>query len=192
MAKNPKGNLGWGALKAQLESLPKHELVKLLKTLHDASGGNEALIAAAVAQGIRDATTKVPSEKDLKPYRKRIHVAFFGRGAIPSAGCPRLAVGRDVIRDYKKAEGDLIGTLDLMLTYVEEGTYFTREFGDIDEAFYASLERVLDDLGEELRSPSGKPLLPHFRSRLLALHASGRELGWGYGDHLDEVIPTLT
>jgi len=30
---------------------------------------------------------------------------------------------------YRKATGNLAGTLDLMLTYVENGTEFTRQFG---------------------------------------------------------------
>jgi len=33
-----------------------------------------------------------------------------------------------------------------MLTYVENGTQFTREYGDIDEPFYNSLDSVLAEL----------------------------------------------
>ena len=37
-----------------------------------------------------------------------------------------------------------------MLTYVENGTGFTRQFGDINESFYHNLESVLNELAQLL------------------------------------------
>src|SRR5689334_11242652 len=69
----------------------------------------------------------------LEPYRKRIIVQFF-----PPRGFGKLNLreARQAIRDYRKATSDLAGTLELMMTYVENGTAFTREYGDISEGFY--------------------------------------------------------
>jgi hypothetical protein len=54
----------------------------------------------------------------------------------------------------------LARTIDLMLTYVENGTQFTREFGDINEAYYNSLESVL----HEMRSCYGRKIRRCIRS----------------------------
>jgi hypothetical protein len=43
-----------------------------------------------------------------------------------------------------------MGTLDLMLTFVEMGTQFTAQYGDIDEPFYEGLELMLDDFRDLL------------------------------------------
>ena len=67
---------------------------------------------------------------------------------FPARGIGKLKLGeaRKAIRDYRKATGDLSGTAELLMTYVENGTRFTREFGDIDERFYSSVESALDEL----------------------------------------------
>ncbi len=74
---------------------------------------------------------------------------------FPARGIGKLKLGeaRKAIRDYRKATGDLSGTAELLMTYVENGTRFTREFGDIDERFYSSVESALDELAALLRGP---------------------------------------
>jgi hypothetical protein len=93
-------------------------------------------------------------------------------------------------RDYRKATGNLDGTIDLMLTYVENGTEFTREFGDINESFYNSLESVLNELAQLLMS-EGKELYPKFRARVQQLAARANGIGWGYGDALRDQVHQL-
>ena len=119
-----------------LVSLDKPELVALLKALFDHSIESRAFLSARfLADGVPDAI--------LNKYRKRIVDQFFpGRGD----GKPDLRSARRTIRDYRKATSDLVGTVDLMLTYVESGTEFTNQFGDISESFYNSLESVLDEV----------------------------------------------
>lgn len=87
------------------------------------------------------------------------------------------------IRDYRKATGNLEGTIDLMLAYVENGTEFTREFGDINESFYNSLESMLNELAELLVG-SDRELYPKFRERIQRLATRARDIGWSYGDAL--------
>jgi hypothetical protein len=42
------------------------------------------------------------------------------------------------IRDYRKATGNLHGTVELLMTYVENGAEFTSDYGDMDEGFTAA------------------------------------------------------
>jgi hypothetical protein len=39
--------------------------------------------------------------------------------------------------------------VELLITYVENGTKFTHEYGDIDERFYDSVESFTSAYGEE-------------------------------------------
>ena len=99
----------------------------------------------------------------------------------------KLVPAKKAIQDYKKASGDLIGTLDLMLYYVEQGTKFTLEYGDIDEPFYNSLESVLYDFKNLLQSKD-EEYIDIFKERLLKLRKNSYWIGWGYGDSINDVV----
>jgi hypothetical protein len=72
---------------------------------------------------------------------------------------PKFAQARKAINAYKKATGDHKGGIDLLLTYVEAGTCYTVDFGDIDAPFYERLETALDNAGEAIKvHPLRKPL----------------------------------
>jgi len=88
--------------------------------------------------------------------------------------------------DYRQTTGDLAGTVDLMLTFLEIGTWFTNEYGDIDEPYYEGLELMLDDFCELLLA--NPPLYEeHILAwRLTKLLRAGDDIGWGYGDYLSE------
>ena len=154
-----------------MDDWSKPALIALVKDLHDASPDNRDFLLARF-QAEDDAGAA------LEKYRHKIVEQFF-----PSRGDGKLklAEARKAIRDYRKATGNLTGTIDLMLTYVENGTEFTHEFGDINEFFYNSLESVLNEMSQLLMC-DGPELYPRFRERIrrLATHADG--IGWGYGD----------
>ena len=171
----------WSQIKSVIASLDKPELVALLKDLFDHSIESRAFLSARfLADGVPDAI--------LDKYRKRIVEQFF-----PKRGFGKLDLrsARRAIRDYRNATSDLAGTVDLMLTYVESGTEFTNQFGDINEPFYNSLESVLDEMVGLLRTTEGVALYPRFQDRMnrLAMRASG--IGWGYGDHVTEQTELL-
>jgi len=50
-----------------------------------------------------------------------------------------ISRAKRAISAYSKAVGDPTGEAELMIFFVECGSKFTVEFGDIDEAFYFSL-----------------------------------------------------
>ena len=56
----------------------------------------------------------------------------------------RFSEARKAINDYRKATGNLPGTTELLMTYVERGAEFTHKYGDIDQRFYNSVETALD------------------------------------------------
>lgn len=105
-----------------------------MKRLYDAAAENRDLIEARCQPEDGGAI--------LEGYRRKIVEQFF-----PARGEGKLKLGevRKAIRDYRRATRDVPGTAELLMTYVENGTRFTHEYGDIDERFYNSGETALDE-----------------------------------------------
>ena len=175
-----KNKSNWSAIRAQLKGWSRPAVMALLKDLYDASAANRDFIHA-----------RFQAEDDggeaLERYREKIIEPFFPKRGF---GKLKLADARKAIRDYSKATGNLAGTIELMLTYVEQGTAFTLQYGDIDGPFYNSMEAMLGDLANLLRR-DGATLYPLFRERIQQLGADTRSIGWGYGDSVGDLVATL-
>ena len=170
----------WQNIRRQIDGWSKPALIALVKDLHDVSRDNRDFLLARFQA--EDAAGEA-----LEKYRHKIVEQFFpahGDGKL------KLAEARKAIRDYRKATGNLTGTIDLMLTYVENGTEFTHEFGDINESFYNSLESVLNEMAQ-LLTREGKELYPRFRERVQRLATLVDGIGWGYGDAVRDQVYQL-
>ena len=175
-----KQSAGWSLIRQQTKDWSRPALLALIKDLHDASSANRDFLRARFQA--EDAGGEA-----LEMFRKRIVEQFFPRRGY---GKLKLAEARKAIRDYRKATGNIAGTIDLMLTYVENGTAFTREFGDINEAYYNSLESVMNEMAG-LLCKEGAELYPRFRERIRRLESQADHIGWGYGDFLREQVGFL-
>jgi len=171
---------GWSLIRQQTKDWSRPALLALIKDLHDASTANRDFLRARFQAD--DATGEA-----LENYRRRIVEQFFPRRGF---GKLKLGEARKAIRDYRKATGNVMGTLELMLTFVENGTEFTRQFGDINAAFYNSLESVMNEL-VGLLLKEGMEFYPHFRGRIRRLESHADHIGWGYGDYLREQVHYL-
>jgi hypothetical protein len=173
----------WSEIRPTLQNLDSKALIALIKDLHALSQENRDFLAARLAAGARNQSSR-------EAYRQRIEEIFF-----PKRGFPvklDLRAGRKAINEYKKATGDIEGTVDLMLTYVESGTEFSRQYGDIDMPFYNSLVSVLEAISEELRKhPQGPEIYRFYQSRFLELERNAGGMGWGYGDFVIDTIGQL-
>ena len=116
---------GWSAVRQQLATWEKPALLALVKDLYEVAAENRDFIHARSKTGEGGADV-------LGRNRGRIVEQFF-----PSRGFGKLKLGeaRKAIRDYRKATGNISGTAELLMTYVENGTRFTHEYGDMDERF---------------------------------------------------------
>lgn len=173
-----KPGVKWSDIKRQLQSLDDAETLALIQGLFNLSVENRAFLAARL-------TGATASQALLQPYLDKINRAFYTRGGNPKL---KLSVGRKAIRDYHNATADLQGSLNLMLTYIETGTYFTREFGDIDEPFYNSLSSVLGEINDILKGEQGRQLYKGIRERVVELPRLAGRIGWGYGDEVRETV----
>jgi len=171
---------GWSAVRQQFATWDKPALLALVKDLYEAAAENRDFIHA------RSKTGECGGEA-LEKYRGKIVEQFF-----PARGFGKLKLGeaRKAIRDYRKATGNIPGTAELLMTYVENGTRFTREFGDIDERFYNSVESALDELAALLRGEA-RGMYPQFRDRLARVEQMSDGIGWGFHDFVGDVVGQL-
>jgi len=172
----------WLNIRKRLLLLDQNELIAEIKDLYVISDENRRFLEARFLQ-VQD-----QAEAVLADYKQEITYCFFGERGI-SDDLPKLRDARCLIRDYRKARKDTVGTLDLMLHYVETGTEFTNTYGDINEPFYNSLESVLSDFCEGIfKSPDPDQSYEQFNKRMVALKKAAFGIGWGYGDAVQEIL----
>jgi hypothetical protein len=170
---------GWSAARRHLITLDKPALLALVKDLYDCGAENRDFIQARCQ-------TADSSGEVLETYRKRIVEQFFSKRA-DGIGALKLGVARKAIRDYRKATGNLSGTAELLMTYVENGAEFTHDYGDIDERFYSSVELALVELAGLLRGEA-QEIYPQFSERLARVEQMTEGIGWGFGDFVADVV----
>ncbi len=180
MTNATKKSGGWSAVRQHLATWEKPALLALVKDLYEAAGVNRDFIHARCQAG-------ECGGEALEKYRGKIVAQFF-----PARGFGKLKLGeaRKAIRDYRKATGNIPGTAELLMTYVENGTRFTREYGDIDERFYSNVESALDELAALLRGEA-RGMYPQFSDRLARVERMAEGIGWGFHDFVGDVVGEL-
>ncbi len=168
-------------LKQRLENMTQSELVALVMELTRLNKNNQAYLEAKLAR---------PSEipKAAEYYKKIIRNEFFPARGF---GKLRLRKVKRAISDFKKATGNTQAVLDLMVYYVENGTRFTNEYGDIDERFYMSMESMFKDVIDTLNRIGDTKLTDTFRPRLEGIVDDAEGIGWGYYDSLSDMLDEL-
>ena len=68
-----------------------------------------------------------------------------------------------------------------MICYVEVGVRYTNEFGDINENFYSSMEKMFE---QALKFIVSNNLSTHFQDRCLDIVEDTANIGWGFHDEL--------
>lgn len=173
----------WTEVEEILQKAEKKELINLIRELYDHSVGDRMLINSRYL-GER---TKKEKSKLLEKYRKIIKEEFLPE----NAGKMRISTAERAINDYSNASGDFVGTLDLMLTFVEEGVQFARIFGVISDEFYDSIEGMLERFCELLKTEDGQRYYPLFRERLLKASSDSEGIGWGFEEAIYDLVEDI-
>ncbi|MGC9353340.1 MAG: DUF6155 family protein [Mariniphaga sp.] len=119
-------------------------------------------------------------ETVLNKYKKQIENEFY-----PARGEPkmRLSVARKAVSEAQKLGIPAESIADLMLFYVETGVEFTNDYGDINEAFYNSMESMYLKALEFMEKEG---LLKQFENRALQIVNKTVDIGWGFHDTLGD------
>jgi len=169
-----KKSASWSNVKARLSSMDRAGLTGVIRDLYEASSANRRFLHARF----------VPAAATLDEYRKLVGTAVF---PDPLSQRPiRLREAAATIADYRRSTGDLVGMVDLLLTFVEAGTEQAADLGYGDETYFATLERkakeavaMLEALPDEARGDAV--------ARLVRLAQYQDKIGWGYGDFLADI-----
>jgi hypothetical protein len=167
--------MSWSDVKKALADYGRTELIGLIADLYAAHSTNKNFLHARFSKG----------SAALKPYLKIIEDALYPD--IYENKPVQIAKGKKAISDYRKAVGDPKGILELMLCFVENGTQFTLNCGDMDEDFYDSLLRMYDNAIDMLLTMDDAEIA-EYRPRFEYLVTSTAKIGWGYHDALEEIF----
>jgi hypothetical protein len=165
----------WSDVKNVLSEKEKKELITLIGDLYRLNKDNKTFLHSRYPTG----------EASLEPYLHQIRDALYP----PITGRRRVnfSAGKRVISSYFKATNDIVGKLELMAYYVEMGTKYTVEYGDMWENFYFSLERMFEKITEELDSQPDD-IADLFLPRLEKIVTMASGMGWGYYDTLNDLL----
>lgn len=171
----------WVKVEEILQQADKKELIDLIRDMYGRSTEERMLINARF---LGDNLEKKRAQ--IQEYREIIKDNFQ-----PDSGEIRYFVAERTINDYTNKSGDLAGTLELMLTYVESGTRFVTIFGVLSDDFFDSIEGILSKLCELLKTEEGQKYYPDFRERLFKVFQDSEGTGWGFGemiyDHVEDI-----
>ncbi len=121
------------------------------------------------------------SEGDIvSEYKEKIKKEFFPTRGL---GRARLSIAKKPISEYKKVCFNPTSLIDLMLFYVEQGVDFSNEYGDIGEAFYASMESMFYQALNLIQETNSYDIF-YSRCRLIVNNASGT--GYGFYDQIED------
>ena len=168
----------WSDVKARLGAFDRKGLVSLLGELYDASVANRRFLHSRLTPGCRA----------IEEYRRLVADAIY-----PDPFSKRRVSVRDaaaVIVEYRRSTGDASGTVDLMLTFVEAGTEQAADLGYGDEAYFDALRIRLDAVVKQFETLPAD-VRARVRARLGRIQVRARDVGWGFGDAVDEVLHAL-
>ena len=168
----------WSEVKAQLEALDRKGLVSLLRDLYDANEANRRFLHSRL----------VPGSRAIEDYRRLVADAIY-----PDPFSKRRVSVRDAaaaIVAYRRSTGDASGTVDLMLTFVEAGTEHAADLGYGDGAYLKALQIRLDAAAKEFDALPAE-VRANVRVRLGRIQGRAHDVGWGFGDAVDQLLRAL-
>ena len=170
----------WTDIKRMISSFSRTELTGLVQDLYRASEHNQRFLHTRFLAANNKA--------DLTLYKKKIKAALSPKNWEAPI---RYGEARKAISEYKKARGEVVEMVDLMLYYVKCGNDVTLEFGDMDERFYDSMGSMFRSLVDKLKSQDDPDLIAKWLPKLTTEANRVRDVGWGYGDELRNYIEEL-
>ena len=169
------GSEGFGRIRSTLLKQKPAQLVRLIGELYRLSKENQRFLKARLGG----------APKQLPVYRQFVAECLWP-DPLRKGAKVRIAEAKRAISQYALATGDASGTAELMLTFVEQGTGFAADLGYGDEKFFLSLEAMLSRALDGLQH--SEQFRQSMRPRLMRLSKLARNIGWGYGDFVNDVI----
>jgi len=159
-------------LNKYLSSLSEKELIKEVKKLYDKFPDVKKYYEMELGDN---------SEKILAEYKAKIEKEYFPKRGYGQA---RSSVSRKVVSNFKRISVHQKDVIELQLYRTEMMIKFTDTYGDIDEAFYNSLESSFAQACELIEE---EKLIPYFKDYCKDLIGKTEDFGWGVPYTLSEI-----
>lgn len=170
------GSEGFRRIRSTLLKRQPTQLVRLIGELYRLSRENQRFLEARLGG----------APKQLPVYRQLVADCLCP-DPLRKGAKVRIVEAKRAISQYERATGDAAGTAELMLTFVEMGTGFAADLGYGDEDFFSSLEGMLSRVLDGLQRCT-EQFRQSMRPRLVRLSELAGNIGWGYGDFVNDVI----
>lgn len=172
-----KNGNNWLEIRKVLSKCSERDLMGLIAELYSLSKVNTDFLEARFTN----------NDSVLSSYKTIIKRNIAPDAPWKSNQQISLKIAKKAMSDYKKATSDIIGLIDLMVCYVEYGTDFICEFGDMYEQYYSSLESVFSNALKLMKKFKYEEI-SKFEQRLRNVVEKGENIGWGYGDTISYML----
>lgn len=159
-------------LKKELKKLNQADLMNLIIELYHSNSKVKEFVSSRFKD--EDYQNEVLGE-----YKRKKFLEFFDKGFRT----PSIKKAKELLNDYKKF-ASFERVLSLMLWFVECGTGYTKDFGDMDQAYYNSLCRVYEEFISILRQMGSKEHYSLYKERVHELVSEASDIAWGYGEFI--------
>jgi len=170
----------WLAIKKILQTCSANDLIGLIADLYALSKVNKDFLAARFLQ----------DGNALERYKANIKKYLAPNEPWKNNQQISLREAKKVLSDYQKATHNKIGMIELMVYYVECGTDFLCEFGDMYEQYYCSLESVFANCIKTMQQFDAE-VVQDFAQRLGVVVNKASHMGWGYYDTISEMLDEI-
>jgi hypothetical protein len=167
----------WLEIKGILNQCSHNDLIGLTSELYALSKTNKNFLEARF----------INNEDIIDHYKDLIQKYLAPAEPWKKSQQVSLKDAKKVLSDYKKATGNKIAIIDLMVHYVECGNDFTLQFGDLDEPYYASIESVFESALKLMKTFDDHEV-DDFIARLKEVVRKADGIGWGYHDAIEEMM----
>lgn len=167
----------WLDIRKTLSQCERRDLIGLIADLYALSKPNKDFLEARF----------IKNDEVLARYKSIIKKYIAPSEPWKNNQQISLKDAKKAISDYKKATNDTLGLIDLMVCYVEYGTDFLCEFGDMYEQYYCSLESVFSNALKLMKTFEYEDILS-FEQRLQAVVKKSEHMGWGYYDAISDML----
>ncbi len=159
-------------IKKELQKLEKSQIIEIVTDLYKSNKSVKEYF---------DFYVNPNENKLLIKYQEKIFLAFFPKNGDDC----NLKEAKKAISDFKNLGVSQESLSEIMLFYVETGVNYSNEYGDINEAFYESIEKMFK---KALTIMSNNEILDKFELRSSLICRNSEDTGWGFNDSISEIF----
>jgi Na+/phosphate symporter len=167
-------NSNWNDIRTILSRFSARDLLGIIGELYSLSNDNKRFLDARFLRN---------NERVIQEYKDQIKKYIAPSEPWRNHDSVKISKAEKLLSDFKEAISDEYKALDLMIYYIECGTQFSCDFGDLWEEYYDSLESVFNNVIKSLQKYDNNAV-HNFIERLRTIVKKSEWMGYGYYDNI--------